>query len=99
MKSKDQQLLEEAYNKIEEEQWKKHMANLNKQMNEHPTMNLDEVIKKVLNDIKHGNEQVGEVLDNCNVDYGIDGLTVAKELLKRGLMDKEVLNNYISSER
>ena len=59
--------------------------------------NLDKVIKKVLKDLEHGDEQAGEVLDNCEIDYGIDGLTVARELLKRGFEDKEVLNDYINS--
>ena len=59
--------------------------------------NLDKVIKKVLKDIEFGDEQVGEVLDNCEIDYGIDGLTVAREMLKRGFEDEEVLNDYISS--
>lgn len=59
--------------------------------------NLDKVIKKVLKDLEHGDEQVGEVLDNCEIDYGIDGLTVAREMLKRGFEDEEVLNDYISS--
>lgn len=97
MKSKDTLLLEQAYNKIEEEQWKKHIDNLNKQLKKYSVMNLDDVIKKVLKALEHGDEQAGEVLDNCEVDYGIDGLTVAREMLKRGLFDKEVLNDYISS--
>ena len=84
-------------NKIEEEQWKTHMDNLNKQLKKHSVMNFDKVIKKVLKDLKHGDEQVGEVLDNCEIDYGIDGLTIAKELLKRGFEEKEILNDYISS--
>ena len=58
--------------------------------------NLDKVIKKVLKDLEHGDEQAGEVLDNCQVDYEVDGLTVAREMLKRGLFDEEVLNDYIS---
>lgn len=39
----------------------------------------------------------GEILDNCEIDYGIDGLTIAKELLKRGFEEEEILNDYISS--
>lgn len=59
--------------------------------------NLDKVIKKVLKDFECGDEMFGEILDNCEVDYGIDGLTIAKELLKRGFEEEEVLNDYISS--
>jgi hypothetical protein len=61
-------------------------------------VNMDKIISKVLKDMEFGDEQPQEVLDNCEIDYGVNGVVVAKELIERGLADEEMtemLNDYI----
>ena len=61
-------------------------------------VNMDKIIRKVLMDMELGSEQPQEVLDNCEIDYGVSGIVVANELIARGIADKEMtemLNDYI----